>query len=190
MTGVGVRAAVAALLGALALAGCGSGPTGSVAGSEPPTYCTPTESGDDEFWEVVHQSCAIAQDGDLLQAEVLRQVLEERPPEEVAAFHRTFVEVNHALRSSTDVSDDICALGLGLGDDLSTDYRSWVVAHGQSAYDAVLADPEALRAFPDAEAGCGLGEPFGATALGLYLERTGLGFKKSGLPLLEVPARP
>jgi hypothetical protein len=184
MTGV-VRTAVAALMGAqvLLLAGCGSDEVA------PPTYCSPTGSGDEEFWEVVHASCAIAQDGDLLQAEALRQVLEEVPPQEVAAFYRTFVEVNHALRSSTDVSDDICAAGLGLGDDLSTDYRSWVVAHGQSAYDAVLADPEALRAFPDAAAGCGLGEPFGAAAHDLYLEMTGLGSRKSGLPVLEVPAR-
>ena len=79
---------------------------------------------------------------------------------------------------------------LGLGGDLSTDYRSWIVSHGQSAYDAVLADPEAFRDFPDSQAGCGLGEPFGAAALDLYLERTGLTFARSGLPSLEAPAQP
>ncbi|RYC11308.1 DUF4240 domain-containing protein [Nocardioides zhouii] len=154
MTGVGVRMSVAALLGALALAGCGSDAgEPATSGSPPPAYCSPTGSGHEKFWEVVHASCTIA------------------------------------LRSSTDVSDDICAPGMGLGDDLSTDYRSWIVAHGQSAYDAVLADPEALRAFPDARAGCGLGEFFGAAAHDLYLEMTGLSARKSGLPLLEVPAR-
>jgi hypothetical protein len=183
---------VAMLLGSLApaLAGCGTGDADPAASSRgTPSYCSPTEAGNDEFWDVVHASCAIAQDGDLLQAEALRRELEDSSPEEVAAFYRTFVEVNHALRSSTDVSDDICAAGTGLGDDLSTDYRSWIVAHGQSAYDAVIADPETLRTFPDAPRGCGLGQPFGEAAFSLYLEMTGVGPRKSGLPLLEVPAR-
>ncbi len=79
----------------------------------------------------------------------------------------------------------MCAPGLGLGDDLGTDFRSWVIAHGQSAYEAVLADPEALRDFPDAAAGCGLGEPFGAAAYDLYLERTGLDPDDVDLPTVE-----
>ena len=189
MTGVRVRMGVAAVLGAVALTGCGSDDT-DPADAGGPAYCTATDSGDDDFWAVVHETCEITQDGDELQAEALRQVLEERTDDEVAKFHRTFVELNHALRTSTDVSDDICAPGLGLGDDLSTDYRSWTMAHGQAAYDAVIADPEALRDFADATEGCGLGEPFGAAARDLYLERTGLTFRKSGLPLLEAPARP
>ncbi|SEC66093.1 hypothetical protein SAMN04489844_2726 [Nocardioides exalbidus] len=35
-----------------------------------------------------------------------------------------------------------------------------MIAHGQDAYEAVLADPERLRDFPDARSGCGLGERF------------------------------
>lgn len=153
---------------------------------DPPlAYCSATESGDQQFWELVHSSCRIAGDGDLAQAEALRQALAEEPTEVVADFQRTLVRANRSLRVVADVADDICAPGLGLGDDLGTDYRSWVIAHGQAAYEAVLADPEVLRTFPDAASGCGLGEPFGATAYDLYLERTGLSPRRAGLPSIE-----
>lgn len=134
---------------------------------------------------VVHASCRIAGDGDLAQAEALREVLDGLPEEQVAEFHRTFVRLDVALVGAGDVADELCAPGVGLGDDLGADYRSWIVAHGQAAYDAVVADPEVLRSFPDAAAGCGLGEPYGYAAYNLYLERTGLSARRAGLPGFE-----
>lgn len=199
MTGVGAwlagRLVACTALGLVLLSACSAESPAPLTDDpwvdpELPAYCAASGSGDEAFWELVHASCRVAQDGDVLQAEALREELEAVSVEEVAAFHRTFVQVNHALRASTDVSDDVCLPGPGLGDDLSTDYRSWVVAHGQAAYDAVIADPEVLRSFPDADSGCGMGEPFGAVALDLFLERSGQTFDESGLPLLEVPAQP
>ena len=102
----------------------------------------------------------------------------------MADFHRTFVRLNRALKSARDVADDLCAPGPGLGQDLGTDYRSWVIAHGQAAYEAVVAAPQLLRDFPDARQGCGLGEPYGDAALEVYLERTGLDAAASDLPVL------
>jgi hypothetical protein len=199
MSGGGrVRAVVATALATLcvgAATGCSNDPVDPVtteawvALDEPPPYCSPSTGDDAAFWTVVHASCVVAQDGDVEQAEALRQVLDSYGAGRIERFHRSFVRLNHALRSTTDVSDDICAPDLGLGDDLSTDYRSWVIAHGQAAYDAVLADPEVLRDFPDGPLGCGLGEPYGAAALDLYLERTGLSSDDARLPLLEAPAR-
>jgi hypothetical protein len=83
-----------------------------------------------------------------------------------------------------DVADDLCLPGLGLGGDLGTDYRSWVIAHGQSAYDTLLPDPDPLREFLGEDLGCGLGEPYGAVALDLHLERTGLDATEACLPVL------
>lgn len=181
-------------LGSVLLTACAPMPTDPVA-DEPrapdalPSYCAPSDSGDDPFWELVHSSCRVAQDGDLAQAEALRQALEEVPVEDVAQFQRRLVATNRALLVAADVADDICAPGLGLGDDLGVDYRSWIISHGQAAVDAVLADAEVLRVFPDAEAGCGLGEPFGGAAYELYLERTGLSPRKAGLPTIEDASR-
>ena len=97
----------------------------------------------------------------------LRTVLGALPAEEVAAFHRTFMRLNRGLRSIRDVADDLCAPGLGLGQDLGTGYRSSVIAHGQTL-EAVRDDPERLRDFPDATAGCGRGEPYGFAALDVF----------------------
>ena len=167
---------VVVALGLLATlgAGCSPDPVEPVT-TEPwvegglPEYCDGRGGDDAQFWDLVHSSCRIAQDGDLAQAEALRKSLEEVPEERVADFHRTFVRLNR---------------GLVVGD-LRADYRSWVLAHGQAAYEAVVADPEALRDFPDAAVGCGLGEPYGATAYALYLERTGLSPDEADVPIIE-----
>ena len=177
------------LIAALA-AGCSSDPVEPVT-ADPwvegglPERCAGRGGDDAEFWDLVHSSCVVAHDGDVEQAEALRHALEEVPEEGLAGFQRTFVRANHSLRVVSDVADDLCAPGLGLGDDLGADFRSWVIAHGQASYEAALADPEVLREFPDVSAGCGLGEPFGAVAYDLYLERTGLTPDEVDLPTVE-----
>ncbi len=88
--------------------------------------------------------------------------------------------LNRGLRGIAPFADEICLPGLGLGQDLGTDYRSWVIAHGQAVYEALLADPDRLRDLPDARNGCGLGEPFGAAGFALYLERTGRSPSEAG----------
>lgn len=164
----------AALVVTLA-AGCSSGPVDPVT-TEPwvdgglPGYCDGRGGDLASFWELVHASCAVAQDGDVQQGRALTEVLSRLPADRVADFRRTFRRLNKDLVTITEVADDLCAPGLGLGQDLGADYRSWVIAHGQDAYEAVLDRPERLRDFPDATAGCGLGEFFGAAATGNPLE--------------------
>lgn len=163
-----------ALVAALAV-GCSSGPVEPVT-TEPwvggglPEYCGGRGGELASFWELVHASCAVAQDGDVRQGEALEEVLSRLPEDRIVDFRRTFRRLHSDLATITEVADDLCAPGLGLGKDLGADYRSWVIAHGQDAYEAVLDDPERLRDFPDAEAGCGLGEFFGGAATGHPLE--------------------
>lgn len=162
------------LVAALAV-GCSSGPVEPVT-TQPwvegglPEYCGGRGGELASFWELVHASCAVAQDGDVRQGRALEEVLSRLPADRKAEFRRTFRRLSNELVTITEVADDLCAPGLGLGDDLGADYRSWVIAHGQDAYEAVLDDPERLRDFPDAEDGCGLGEFFGAAATGNPLE--------------------
>ncbi|MDR7251459.1 hypothetical protein J2X46_000431 [Nocardioides sp. BE266] len=158
---VWVGLALVAALGA----GCASGPvepvtTDAWVDGGLPEYCGGHGGRDARFWDLVHASCAVAQDGDAEQDDALRDALSRLPDNRVAEFRSTFVRLNRALKPAMEVADDICAPGLGLGQDLGADYRSWVIAHGQAAYEAVLVDPERLRDFPDAAAGCGLGELF------------------------------
>ena len=179
-----IRAA-ACLVALLALAaGCALGDDASA--DALPEYCAASGDGDAaEFWTIVQQSCRVAGDGDREQARALRGVLDELDADEVAAFHTTFVELNHAL--DTDelyaVTARIC--GLTLGDDSSTEYRSWIVAHGQDAYEAVLEDPATVRRFPDRVAGCGSGQTYGEVAPAVYAEQGG---DPADLPVVEVHA--
>jgi hypothetical protein len=107
--------------------------------------------------------CRVATDGDVAQARALRLELSGLDAEQIAAFRRTFVRVNNAAYTEEVgvVADQVCAPEIGLGDDLFTDFRSWVTAHGQSAYTRVVENPETLKDFPDIANGCGLGERFG-----------------------------
>ena len=112
--------------------------------------------------------------------------------EQVAAFHRTFVRVSDSLYTQEigAVADQVCAPELGLGDDLFTDFRSWVIAHGQSAYTRVVENPETLNDFPDIANGCGMGEPFGHAAFEVYVKKTGRKPGNTGLPNLEPTTAP
>ncbi|MFC6286237.1 DUF4240 domain-containing protein [Nocardioides sp. GCM10027113] len=159
----------------------------------PPAYCATSDGAEDlEFWRLVEQSCRVATDGDVQQARALRDVLEDLDTEQVAGFHRTFVRLNRALDTErvAAVADEACLPGAGLGDDLSTDFRSWVIAHGQTAYERVLADPEVLGDFPDLADGCGMGEPFGYAAFRVYADKAGREAALSRLPSLEPTAAP
>lgn len=186
------RAGVGAVLTMLVatLGACGHDEAPRAA--DPPPYCASSDAGANaRFWHLVEQSCRVATDGDLRQARALRHVLDDLDARQVARFHRTFVRINRALytREVAAVADDLCLPGLGLGDDLFTDFRCWVMAHGQLAYERVLQRPEALADFPDITMGCGSGEPYGYAAFTVYLHKTGRTARHPGLPALE-PATP
>lgn len=158
-----------------------------------PAYCSTPDGGDDpDFWRLIEESCRVATDGDTEQARALRDVLADLDAEQVADFHRTFVRVNHSLYTERVAAEaeEACPPDSGLGDDLFTDFRSWVMAHGQAAYEQVLESPETLADFPDIASGCGLGEPFGFAALGVYADKSGRRAAMSHLPILEPTTAP
>lgn len=88
------------------------------------------------------------------------------------------------------VADEACLPGIGLGDDLFTDFRSWVIAHGQADYKRVLARPETLNDFPDIADGCGRGELHGCAAFRVYKQKAGREAALSKLPSVEPTTAP
>lgn len=134
----------------------------------------------------------MATDGDVGQARALRLALSGLDAKQVAAFHRTFVRASKALYTEEvwTVADQVCAPEIGLGDDLFTDFRSWVIAHGQSAYTGVVDNPETLNNSPHIADGCGLGEPFGYAAVEVYAKQTGRKPRNTRLPILEPTTPP
>ena len=157
-----------------------------------PAYCSTRGDEDADFWRLVEESCRVATDGDAQQGRALRNALEGLSAPDVAQFHRTFVEVSGELHTQrlADLADELCAPGLGLGADLFTDFRSWIIAHGQVVVERVLEEPQVLADFPDIAGGCGMGEPFGYAATAVYLEKTGRSARDSGLPPIEPTGPP
>lgn len=165
----------------VAVAGCTS-PDSDPDAAEPgesaglTAYCETRDEGPDlEFWHLIERACETSGEVDSEQAQALRAELADLPAEQVADFHRTLARLNQELDSSalTEIADDLCLPDIGLGDDLNTDYRTWIIAHGQVAYEAVQERPETLRDFPDAAQGCAHGEIFGAAAVVVYDEKAG-----------------
>lgn len=138
------------------------------AGVEPvaPADRAPRAVTDPGFWDVVEQTCRVSTDGDRRQGRALRAQLAMLDPQQREAFERTFLAVHRTLATPAvrRVANDACLPGLGLGTDLGADFRSWLIAHGQTTYDAVLADPTVIRDLPDLRRGCGQGELFGSAA--------------------------
>lgn len=157
------------------MTGCGiddQEPTADVDG--PPERCARVASGgpgaaaeDERFWDLMTAACQVSSDGDRRQARALRELLSDLPDDEVVAFHESMVSEHRRLARSGvgPVADDLCFPGLGLGDDLSADYRTWLVGQGEAVTAWVRKKPQRLEALPAAGRGCGLGEPLGHAAV-------------------------
>ncbi len=164
------------------LTGCGIADqdlTSDVGG--PPDRCArvasgglPAEAEGDRFWELMTAACQVSSDGDRGQGRALRELLSDLPDDEVVAFHEGMVREHRRLARSGvgAVADDLCIPGLGLGNDLSADYRTWLVGQGEAVTAWVRAEPGRLTSLPGAARGCGLGEPLGSAAFDVHREST------------------
>lgn len=125
------------------------------------------------FWDLVDGSRE-GTDGDLeAQSANLVALLDALPLTDVAAFDARFVEANLALHTWGVVGAGTVLLGR-MSDDVFTDFRTWVVAHGRAVHERVLADPDSLAdvGADDLEA-VGLAEEVAYAAHRAYESRTG-----------------
>ena len=134
------------------------------------------------FWEIIEASSA-GTDGDLdEQCEQLRELLSERPVEEIVKFQRIFDEL-HNRAYTWDLWGAAYVIGGGCSDDGFIDFRGWLIAKGQQAYESALADPNSLvDVVQPADEDCQF-EPFQYVAGEVWCEKTGqdLGeFPRSG----------
>ena len=127
----------------------------------------------DRFWQLVDATAARA--GDLEeQTELLRTELRRLDLPDLLAFDAEFTRASHALYTWEIMRGADIMIG-DVSDDVFADFRSWVVSRGRSAYERVLADPDAGLAALDVsdEEEVGAGELFAAVIGEVYAERTG-----------------
>jgi Protein of unknown function (DUF4240) len=181
-----------ALLSMLTVGGCvvyggsGASPDG-IRATSPARPVEPMNNRD--FWQLIAESRRDSADADVDQAQALKGALQRLDTAGVATFQRAFVQASQSLYTwkVAAASDLVCG---SLGDDLFTDFRSWVIAHGEHAYERVVENPDALAEFEDLDDGCGAGEPFGFAASEVYADKSGRNAWDDGLPILEPSTQP
>jgi len=146
----------------------------------------------DTFWKLVEQSRAAAGDRVEGQAEALRSRLGDLRAEDVRGFHVHLVAASRLLYTWEHQNAAELAFGY-LGDDGSTDFRTWIIAGGRASYERYLADPDFLAAlltpaFDEEEVGDA--EVFGAVPAQVYEHKAGKELWETGVDLLEPDEAP
>lgn len=124
-----------------------------------------------EFWQVADDARVSAKGDPDGTARLVEQQLGTRDDATVAAYQRRFLDVSARLHTWPHAQAAEMACGF-VSEDVFSDFRAFVVAHGRSTFEAVAADPDALADVADLGGGCeGAGESFGFAAVDVYYDR-------------------
>jgi hypothetical protein len=121
----------------------------------------------DDFWALIDESRRGCADDPDEQAWSLAELLEARPPEEVAAFRRLY-DQQLARAARWDLWGAGYVINGGMGDDSFGCFCHWLISRGRRVFERALADPDSLADVPEAVEDCiaaeRLGEIAGAAA--------------------------
>ena len=95
------------------------------------------------FWKIIDNSRNEADGDPEQQLEILGELLQELPPDEIVSFDRHLSEY-HARADHWDLWGAAYIIGGGCSDDGFMDFRGWLISRGEAAYEAAMADPESL----------------------------------------------
>ena len=95
------------------------------------------------FWKIIDKSRMEADGDPEEQLEILGELLQELPPDEIVSFDRYLCEY-HAGADHWDLWGAAYIIGGGCSDDGFMDFRGWLISRGEKAYEAAMADPESL----------------------------------------------
>jgi Protein of unknown function (DUF4240) len=157
--------ALAALVAAAVLAGCGSGAeeVSPAASSAPaPAPATPQAEApqadaprmdDAAFWQLIADTRADAGNDTDKQSDLLEQRLRHLPADQIAQFER--IRQGLDRRAYTyDLWGAAYVIEDGCSDDCFRDFRGYLISLGREPYEAALRDPDSLASVAqDAETG-------------------------------------
>src|SRR6185369_7755120 len=95
------------------------------------------------FWKIIDKSRMEADGDPEEQLEILGELLQALPPDEIVSFDRYLSEY-HARSDHWDLWGAAYIIGGGCSDDGFMDFRGWLISRGEKAYEAAMADPESL----------------------------------------------
>lgn len=126
------------------------------------------------FWELIAKT-KLASDGDIeRQIDLLAHEFAAYPPDEIIQAN-TLLMKYHLLAYTNELWAAAYIVQDGCSDDMFMDFRHWLIAQGETIFQAALHDPETLGdviGVPvDREVFC-RGQQFGGVAEDAYLLRT------------------
>jgi hypothetical protein len=98
---------------------------------------------EEEFWTLIEETKAQAENDDELQQQLITERLMQLPPQAISDFDDLFTlktnqAYDHKLWAAADIIDGGCS------DDCFMDFRGWLIAQGRQVYEKALADPDSL----------------------------------------------
>jgi hypothetical protein len=110
-----------------------------------------------EFWQIIAQSKAQANNSQEVQAKALAEVLNKLSADEIIEFKKHFTDLmDYAYRWDLWAAAYIIGGG-GCSDEDFIDFRSWLISRGEATFEAAVNNPDSLADYladPDLE------EPF------------------------------
>ncbi|GAA0314667.1 hypothetical protein GCM10009528_35430 [Kineococcus aurantiacus] len=125
------------------------------------------------FWQIIQDTRTRAQADPEAMGQLLTEHLSTLDDAAVIAFEQHYLQAAARLYTWRHLQAAEMACGF-VSEDVFTDWRAFVIAHGRATFEAVASDADALADVADLPAGCeGTGEVFGSAALSVYYDRHG-----------------
>lgn len=96
-----------------------------------------------EFWNLIERAKRKASGDIEEQAEILKEILAERPVEDIVEFGR-ILEYFHSLSYTSDLWAAAYIIQGGCSDDMFDYFRAWLIAQGKDIFEKAMKNPETL----------------------------------------------
>ncbi|NYD24908.1 DUF4240 domain-containing protein [Kineococcus aurantiacus] len=144
----------------------GDGPSSPVRGEQPVLD-------EASFWQLVDDVRTRAHGDPEVTGELLTARLTSLDDTALTAYQNRYLDLSARLYTWRHWQAAEMACGF-TSDDVFTDWRAFVIAHGRSVYESAVTDADTLADVADLPAGCaGVGEAFGFAALTVHDDRHG-----------------
>lgn len=146
---------------------------------------------DCNFWTLIGASHSAAGGDPALQVRLLTAQLKHVPESEIRAFDQTFRRL-HARAATADLWMAACVVVQGCSQTEFADFRSWLIAQGQSAYENAIVDAQSLAEVFGAGHGLPRLEEIAYAAENAWVDQTGRPyeeFSSESDPQMDLPLR-
>lgn len=136
---------------------------------------TPLGSMEEEhFWAIVDESCRAHEPGSEAQFEWIEEKLSKFSQEDIIKFENTRLDLAHKADTFPVLLANFIIQSY-ISDDVSEDFRAWLISNGKKRFYAAIEDPQTIADFCDAKDPIEeiQGDPFLFTAMNAYIKAGG-----------------